>query len=430
MLHTFRKRLNFSFMIIILFMILSRLVWMQLRTYELKWSQSLISAHATLTHKKSSVCKNITAIRKDFSLENYELYIAPEATDRTLQRPYLWAMKYLCHSSQPYQSFMNWQWLMVVLIILSSVFLSRILTSSWLISLLVGATLLSRGSLLAQIGLFSGELTITCMISCLLCCVVHFLRTGSSPGVLVSCFILLAGSALSPVFLFISLTILIYLPFKFRDFSPPDQRGVSQAARLFRHKKIFGPIQSPFRTWVVQDMNSTYLLGLWGALSILSFLIYCGSLQAGFDEISGSFLNHLNMLPTISELPITLRQWGYLTFVSWDLHYSVSVIFIIVAGWTAIRKGHWALKETLYVFGFLSLALAMLSILTSPFLLSPVDKNFLLPGTQPYFPRPDLIYFANWLEPAILTLGIVCLYHMLKKSPGDLKALKKQNIGE
>ena len=83
-------------------MILSRLVWMQLRTYELKWSQSLISAHATLTYKKSSVCKNIAAIKKDFSLENYEMYIAPEATDHTLQRPYLWAMKYLCHSSQPY----------------------------------------------------------------------------------------------------------------------------------------------------------------------------------------------------------------------------------------------------------------------------------------------------------------------------------------
>lgn len=430
MLHTFRKRLNFSFILIILFMILSRLVWMQLRTYELKWSHSLQNSYAILTHDDASACKNLAAIKRDFNLEVYETSLPSGAQNYSLQKPYLWAMKYLCASPQPYQSFMNWQWLMVVLIILSSVFLSRILSGSWLVSLLIGATLLSRGSLLAQIGLFSGELTITCMISSLLCCMVHFLRTGSSPGVLASCFILSAGSGLSPGILFISLTILLYLPFKFRDFSTSSPHPSKRKSFLFSHTKIFGPIPGPLRAWIIKDRNSKFLLALWAGISIFSLAIFYSSLYYDVNDIANIFADRFSEHLNAETLLKIFEQWINLAFVSWDLHYAVSVIAILAAGISTSQKGHWALKETLYVFSTLSLGLLIFSGLTTPVLLSPFDTNFSSDTMPPGIPRPDLIYFANWLEPAILTLGIVCLYHMLKKSPEDLKALKKQATGE
>jgi len=184
--------------------------------------------------------------------------------------------------------------------------------------------------------------------------------------------------------------------------------------------RAFSPRSMPFAQWIRGFEHSRLFFLVWLLFLFICCFVAITSNQASLDQ-------YLSLLkPDYADLGTVLtvqsfRNWASQIFNSWDLHYSFSMVAVILFLNKKRVKKDWALWESSFFLVMNLLALFIASFFWSvPGLRLAGSEGFLSEiSVKNHLP---LVYYANWLEPVILTLGIVCLYHVLKRNSGSIEA--------
>ena len=158
--------------IVVLAICLSRMVWMQVRNYEVH-----SNLKGSLTYKEalrqSSSCVESADPNYDKIYKN-----SPEdsATFSRLSSPGFVAL--IHNSCGPGQiklsNYVQWNKFFMLVSVVLMVFTTRFLTSSWMLSICIGAALLSRGELHGRIGLISPDGLMMMIVSSWVAFAAHF----------------------------------------------------------------------------------------------------------------------------------------------------------------------------------------------------------------------------------------------------------------
>ena len=166
------------FAIVLLVMILMRLVWMELRTYPPRLDGRARVTFSESAGEEGPVCRlSMPQAGRGRALPPFV-----EATSRDwfASSGLGWFAQLLCEDGRlaPAAFIRTNQWLLI-LTVAAGVMLTRFLTSSWVLSLVVGASLLSRGRLIAGIGTVGSLPLVTLGTALWFLCLAHHLKTAS-----------------------------------------------------------------------------------------------------------------------------------------------------------------------------------------------------------------------------------------------------------
>ena len=206
-------RLFLGFIMII--MVLMRLVWMQLRSYQFQWDPraSLELTRLSANHERPRCGNPKTAIESQFPKQEIRHRDVPFES-----MGFQWFLRYFCKNGDPHKNFFikaN-QTVVIMVTILLCLFV-RFLTGSWIAALIAAVILMSRGRFIAFVGTVS-PIHLTMLLSSFwFLFVCHFFRTGDDKSFFISFFWLLllslvdrsfiAGLVILPLFLGFGLLI-------------------------------------------------------------------------------------------------------------------------------------------------------------------------------------------------------------------------------
>lgn len=153
-----------ALMLALLFMILMRLVWMDLRSYTVSYAPENRRLVTDVCSKRSSQQKSITLGRPGWmdSLPYKEMIAMSCRGDYFSER-----------------SFVRYNQGLLLIAIVCCMLVTRIVTRSWVLGLFVGMALMSRGRLITLNGEISGDRLIMAGIAVWTLCAAHWLRSGS-----------------------------------------------------------------------------------------------------------------------------------------------------------------------------------------------------------------------------------------------------------
>lgn len=421
-------------------MILMRLVWMDLREYEV------------FVHKH--VKKAITTTPVGFQECRFDEVVgSPQASRRSLELASTWPQSWLyqwflhlsCDTGQfSAETYVRMNQGLLILIILTCVFIARLFCGSWLVCLSVAAMLLSRGRLIAANGDISGQMLITAFATLWVLNLGHWLRTGTRRSLLLSWLPLAAllsletslwpiafaqGLCLSLVFVARGglirplLARMRQTQMKERWFAqtvyPDPVGGVDSEAKIIqRFKKVFGwvrpvewryrplarkfqtgsffrPLEVPFLLWVYHGRRWRRLLGLtWGLGAVVGLGSLGGALTTQVDVVFDS------LMPFI---------WWQLLWARLDLDLYVAagiLVVVLLRGPTEGLTGFW---EMVSLFVMILLSGTLGAWLWDSWSFAQISDH--------QFPLTVLwrsSQFVLWFEPVFLTLALVGLYHLLR----------------
>ncbi len=383
----------------LLFMILMRLVWMDMRSY--------VIVYAPQNH--ASVADG-AACQKEGWAGPSESSGRPNWGNSFFYRLML---KQACRSGIFSEaSFIRYNQGFLVTTALACMILARIVTRSWLMALIVGLALFSRGRLIASSGQISGDHLIMFGISIWAMFMVHWIRSGSR--------LILGASFLSVFwlmelefsFVFLSLVPLAYawavrskaLARMFTDstqneepvyFWPTVQnfmalKNINCDSLEEPSGGIFRPLPQTFAKPLQEDSVFRAFLkdyGSWGCL-ILGLLLLIAAWKGYWGLRAVWQMSKLNLWTQIWAMPL-------------DRDVLVSTAFIIVA----IGVGSFMLPALrgLNLSIVLGVALSTLGTLM-------VDHMYLPAEAIGNWLAPQVLL---WWEPLILTLGVLGFYHSL-----------------
>lgn len=418
---------------ILLFMIISRIAWMQLRQYNIEISTTeLVTAHI---HKDNGHYTNCTNFDLKKPALDPRLYGYWYSYGLSVQN-YVFC-QLLNYSASDLK---QWQIGTLLVTIVSAVWLTRFLTSSWLVSLLVGATLLSRGSLLARLGDISSSHYVTLFIMVWLTCSAHFLRTGSLITYTVASFALIISSLFDSIcqVLFLAIPIFIlthYLTYRKTFNSPPtstikadrvqapdpmlDQihQGLNtkKPATLrqihkgrFKRGGLLKPMNHAFSVWIYYNHR-------WIKLILFNMLLFLVTYL-----LQRAIYNNLNLPKTDVEFSLLNSSINLEFLFSWittllnpvDLHYLACLLVIALCCIHSFYFGLFSLSECSWILSIAGMLLVAASFLKSATLAAKFhlysQEHLIAPLIQLATSSKILI----WLEPIILTLGIICFYQL------------------
>ena len=438
---------------ILLSMILMRLVWMQRKDYQVRLDyRSRADIEAVYRRSPGSCAFPFARFDQGIpssTLEDNRATFMFEASSefRWLQSP-LWqsVLKRHCHQSRLtpksiIQAQQAW-WIATITLAALTV---RFLSGNWLLPLITAATLMSRGSLINEIGRISPNEVIFFFVALWLASTVHFLRTGSGMSLLAST---LAGvgatlTELSLLSLLITLPVGLGLGFFIRRrLTGPiiqrfkaERKRVSQNApaqddanlivlfirKLFRldelpsmqaedqpehnieRGSLLKTIQLPFALWVFQKQR---WLRVVSSQLVVAFLLISVAMLT-WHQFSWSTLN-FNSLTTWMAL-----EWNLLIRPV-DLHFMISLLVIGACAFQSPSEGILCFFEVAWIL-LISVILTLMGALWLDF----VDWSRLVDGSKlaadenpiRWLRAPHILV---WLEPAIIGFAIAGMFHLLK----------------
>ena len=420
-----RKRLSIFFACILLSMILSRLVWMQLRTYQMVPSFGVFSAFSYVSNDFQKNCRNNPKIAELFKPMREEAQFIDSKLLRWFMQPsFIIASKEICAKPDPIQFIVHMHWICLALIVLLGIFLARFLSSSWCLAIFVGATLMSRGALLALIGSYSEALPLTLLITLWFTCCIHYIRTLSNISLLTALVTTVLGSLITGSFIGLGLAFPCFL------YVLKNKTGHIQVSQAVSQPKkgslarMFSPLRIGFRLWAGNTPRlRKQLKFFWLVLtaSLITVQASYKSYQLLFDSKQGGNLFEILSIPTFRTFWSFLSNWLFAGLQTLDLHSLFSIAIISMWAFSSyLGKMHVYTKEAIVLF------MVCFTIISGTTLLTGYLDFMILEGSglssrafslSLMHPTPFLV----WLEPIILTLGIIGLYHMLKRKTVSLE---------
>lgn len=442
------RRVRIAVPMILLSMILARLVWMQLRSYPAWTSPRAVISNEAWLDGDSAACG---ARRSPLNAPRpAEAGLGPlERAYVSLSSPGYAALSLLsCQLDLPegrVAAKVN-QWLFVATVLMATL-MTRFLTSSWTISLITAAMLLSRGRLLAEIGTASVDFPVMLGVTTWLACMAHFLRTGAALSLALAAVASLAGAAFDRSLIVLPLVVPAFLLVGFlyrRQLARPvirRLRGMNRRRREFYAKSgrlpetadasvlrqfsgtlrwmlgmefapqsppgaprlsyergsLFRTIDVPFLLWIYWRKRWLRVTIGWLAVFALALLVF--STLPGADWVVPKGLGEALLQPLAERS---------------DLHFATSLAIVLVsalqspaAGLPSFLEGMWlALIALVAVFVSAALADAGDQLLLAKLSAQGIQDG-LLTGLMP---RAS----GLWLEPIVLSLGVAGIYNLMK----------------
>ncbi len=465
---TFQKIFPF----ILLGMILMRLIWMQLRTYPVEYENRAVASLAAATSEFPGVCPQGPAgIDHRSELLNFGL----RYTDVNLLAPgFTGAGLLLCKLEQfDSKAFVRMNQLLFCASILAAVMLTRFITSNWMLSLVVAAMLFSRGMLLAGIGSVSTSYIIMFLFMAGFACFAHFFRSGSKImallGTVSFSLLMLFDRSLWFVCL-VPLNLLFFAWLLTRnlpgfqllrnqtgkhtmktadlsslrhgnhgDFSSQFARMAGTFRWFFgiefgskdipvereeRHEKRSSPLVPGgiFRVMNLDFYNWIYDRARGLKLAVLLFSGCFFGLATDFilsRYMSGSYdTGYFTHLFPISELLTTISSnsqgflWTQLGRV--DMHLILSFFITAICTVQHPRAGLAGFFELSTMALFLCMGVALFGTFTDAAEYRWAIDHYKIIGRKPIEAVYGIRAWMQWLEPLILTMGVVGFYNLMK----------------
>ncbi|MBP6217082.1 MAG: hypothetical protein KA436_00685 [Oligoflexales bacterium] len=435
----------------LLFMILSRLIWLQLRTFsnpENKdfWSSLLeldsldrgrqgscaILARLLSTNKFPGKEKIVFSNFSSLSRENIHAFV--------LRAPATWMFQEtLCMEDHlrdgekiwAEEEFLKWNLRAMIVLIFFCCLITRMLTGSWLISLLVAVMLLSRGSVLNKIGEASFHLPVSLSLTAFFTFCIYFFRTFSQTSFWAYSLCLLLLIFLKPQLYALGLMIPIcsLLSSYVYRFSPLEQ---GSSLRLsFLRPLCF----SSFLSSKMKDLRKKYALQTLGLslLVMLGLFFWNVFLGLRFEAVFSDL--------TVSKGPsiiFSLEFWSdFFSFskkIADDLqkvlssflnfHLLVSFAVLIFTGVRLFFDHSYRIISEFSLYFLILISLSVLSCLSYPFFVYLIQNVFFYQGGfHSYRQNWFLSDLLSWLEPMILTMGLCGAYEIFQKSRAKISSL-------
>lgn len=473
------RRLRVVVPLALLVMILMRLVWMQLRSYpvvpDLRASVAVEEAQA----RYGADCGyDLEAVRGQYAKP--EQRTALSLALGWIETPGNTALAWVsCRAGltdvHQFARFNQW---MLAATVIAAALLTRFITSSWTVSLIVAAMLLSRGRLLADLGRVSSDSIVFFCVTAFFSCLGHYIRTGSritltaAAAVIIVCSLVeRAGLALALVMPVALLLGYLYrgpllkpvvhrvrsVNKQLREFyrmarARSAQNQGSTPARAddgdvesilgrftgglrwllgmefpeeshgtvrinYERGSLFRTISVPFLLWAYARGRWLRLVIFWGAvlgIVVALSMIYYGN---AVGEQARQLLPEVlrGLDPRLGgNLAIWHEAWSWLSFERVDLHYIVSIGVILLC---AVQSPTAGLN------GFLECAwLALIALFMFAAVALGLDFVDAMVVHELHASHVREILFAGvgarpfllWLEPVILTLGVAGVYNLMK----------------
>lgn len=454
-MHQRGLNLRMTVAIALLAMILMRIVWMQLRNYHSVQGRKMAVASLLIGASGGQPCS--------YSLTN----TSPERRSLALLSSpgNLWLAHWLCENNLPFDrdSLKINQGLLLFTVLMATL-MTRFLTSSWTVSLIVAATLMSRGRLLADLGRFSSDWWSLMAITGWFMGMSHYLRTGSRLAAAWAMMLLAVGAAFEPALVAAGLALPVLLLMGFllrRQLARPVMlrlRAVNRKLReLYRQSRLIPDIEVEglvgrlahglrrvgwdfFGQLPSEPFVPSYGRGNLLRTLAVPFLLWAYHRQRWL-RIS---LGWLCATVTVAALPFLLGWWIYpnwqpLTYAAqhalggyagslWefaertllaqaeriDLHLGLSLLVLLISacqsparGLNGFLEATWLVLAALLLIGIAVLGFEAIDLgVIDDLGLS--DLRFLFPHLAE--PRALLL----WFEPVLLSLGICSAYNLIK----------------
>lgn len=397
-------------------MVFSRLVWMQLRTYELSPNiRSLASYRALNNIYAKSHCSNNHIISKIF--KPMETKMQPRFGTAALAwfvQPFqLVSFNEFCSKVDPIKFIIYSHWCFLLLTVISASFLTRFLTSSWCIAIFVTAVLMSRGRLLASIGSMSDYLPLTFIFTLWFTFCVHYMKTLYIYSLIMVLFLSFIGTMYTGDFV----SLLLVIPLTYLVTYKESNREVDFHKFTNFNFSPFRVISMSFFSWLRFSEGSKNILALMLLVAIFTITVQMSlkvmilgthglSLESIFSNFSLNWHNFLNFS----------YYWYDEIKHLIDFHYLISLAIILVWAYRGKIKDNIEIcKESRYllVTSLILLTLTSWANGVIDFQLLNDQRDLIVHSelNSPILVAP----FILWIEPVVLTLGIIGGCQMLKK---------------
>lgn len=378
---------------LMLFMLLSRLVWIQIRQYDQPSQQQLVEI---LASDSNHLTKEVTSFF--FKHHVFVNQIALLAT------------------------------------VFSSAFMIRFISGSWLFALFSSNILLSRGSLITQIGFYETDLLIQMLLMFWLTGVAHFLRSGSFHIFCFSLLSLVLGFCLDELVIFMMLPMFLLLMLLKSSFLLKDhptlanyrQKAIRKIDRMLpstdfvlntairkfslvletgssfqrlsqylsfsseeQTSRLFSTLKEPFLVWFKTASDTKKLLKM-----TCFFLLLC---------TLAIFFNETHLLPRYAKKEVLEKDWITIFLEPIDFHYGICLCLLFFNLIHASSKGLKGVFEMSWLIVSTFIILAISSFIVYTFF-SQQHLSMLLSTHR----------IAIWFEPIILSFGFAAFYHLIK----------------
>lgn len=466
---TFQK----IFPLILLGMILMRLIWMQLRTFPTEYETRAIASLVTGTQTLYNLCPRGTP----GGMQSSDLL--PPGIDNPdvnlLSPAFAGTGLLLCQFDQlDSKTFVRLNQFLFCASILAAVMLTRFVTSSWMLSLIVAAMLFSRGMLLAEIGSVSQSYLIMFLLMSAFACFAHFFRSGSR-------WILILGAGLFSLLCLVdrSLWFLNLLPLgmlifgwlvcrqlrvdrvpaktadsgrvvktaslsslshtykgdfgsqfaklagtfrwffgmefgRERDLNA-DEETKSQRPEAIERGSLFGVLKSEFYNWLYFRQRGFKIAALL-TLATLSGLLIDALLSHWMTGTHATgFITHLfpfSELLSVAGYHSQAMIWSQLDRV--DMHLIVSFFILALCAVQHPRAGLPGFFELSLLVLLVCVGVALMSTFTDAAEFRWAVGHYKLGISRPLDSVYGIRSWMNWVEPLVLTMGVAGFYNLMK----------------
>jgi hypothetical protein len=361
------------------------------------------------------------------------------------------------------------QWLLAATVIMATL-AARFLTSSWTVTMIVAAVLMSRGRLLADIGSIAATSLTTLIVTTWWAANLHYLRTGS----LVSMSAAIAAAALSLFFepalavLLVVVPVLLAAGYIYRkrlakpvirrwravtrrletfyaqyhqageygdtwelagerargrftatarwmlglEFPPPaplDMKATYQRGSLFR------TLSAPYLLWAYAHKHWVKDSAVWIGGGVAAALAWYAVAKWRFDIVSYDYLKQALAAGPWSGTAASWQAWqtgwaqAQLSMI--DLHLGTSIAILVVCALQSPAAGLTSFLEAAWL-----TLMAVLFVLLGGWFADVVDVAWLkvAGGADAYISTPAVRRPLAWFEPVLLSCGVAGLYNLMK----------------
>ncbi len=467
----FKQQWRYVIPLVLLVMILMRLVWLQLRSYNLDGSyRGLVSVYYE-TKDTMGGCipeqqQGGGALLSEFQLMK-DLQAKPKY-QRVASPGFQVLTRLLCsHGQLVLRDFLRLnQWVFLISIFFATCFV-RLLTRSWILAMATTTVLLSRGHLIANIGEISYDGVLMMLVTAWMAVLVHYFRSGARATLVFLSLIVIVGSMFDLVFVILplSLCVVLVLGFVLRRYllQPVIARFRSEKKRiqtiietggirlyeggvingavatilqwLVNRPKVpdestrdiwqveakmrfLGSLTQPFALWVYQNRRWLKLLAVAFGTIVTAGLVGMVVMRHVYD-IGG--WRHV----ASAELWTWARDWLAGLLYPLDLHYAVCLTIIILCavqspalGLPNVFEATWVLIFAILFMATASLVLDLMDLTILNSIESSVGRWSILAWT-----RSTKVFV--WFEPTVLSFGLAGFYQLI--TVGEQSSLRRKN---
>lgn len=392
--------------IILLFMILSRLTWLQVRSFK-------DEAHPRLIAQFEYICSQGSPTRPSSHTANVHF---EQALNRTVFTPPAMAFGNagLCQGLRldwPYALGIN-KWILLMTILLAVLY-TRSLTRSWILSLMVCAVLLSRGALLARVSEPSLQLLLSGVVTLWVASAVHYVKTGAWISLISGIFAAVLGALICMPLAALCLVMPLFILFSYRKVRSPILFSALTEERQ-QQGSLFCTITIPFLVWLSFDQRWKRLTITWLAVFVLLLIGLVNFKIAFRPPNSGGWVpSDLAAIFQRDTIERYITFFGQRVLAPFDLHYFVSISAMLLALLYGQKDGFGFREST-------AIILTMIAVLfIVGFGITIGAAAFYPPGEfSNVMQSSHFVGFLNWVEPVVISFGMLSLISIARSRFG------------